>query len=738
MRALLLVLFAAAAAAQEVPLTPPVYGPAAWNQMFAAAASDGNDYLVVWIDHRAWPLATYATRVTRDGVPIDGTGIRIDVDFGFEPKEVVWTGEFWLIVWDTGGRGHIYAAHVGRDGSLLRAPYVLADDGQLPDVIRAGEHTVVAYLSSTYSLQPRALFLDAGGNVVSRFDFARPSSNYGSPRVAWNGSHLLAVWTQGAITESAITVKALRLNVAGPVDAEPETIFPSGYNVDLAIASDGSDFLLVARDYDTSVHRAIRIGADLQSAGFVRHLPQEIASTTTLLWTGSNYVAVAHNGLTMAAVRLGRDGTPIDPHGIVLETVDALSGAPRPAAATNGSDLFVAWDALADETRPYEGNDIIGGVFAASTLTPRSRQVLSVSARRQRNTVIASSGANLLTLWSESNGTFVRRTTLDGSPIDPTPLALTAREAQVSVAFNGTDYIVAWMDQAWPWRLMVARVPANGDLRVASVVHRDVADSSGYISLASDGAATLLVYSDFDRLVATRVEANGSFADAEPVTITTGLIGPASVAGSDGDAFLVVWGDLQEVCCHHNIYPRSVRGARVTPELTVLDFDGFDVATTEAFEGNPDVTWNGREWLVVWERELPPAMSSIQGRRVSPEGTLLNGAAGDEGMLLAFGAMAPGVTWDGERYFLSWIDAYQYSQRALRGGWVREGQWAMPSVVFGELDGAGLTAPASLVALAPGRVVAGYSRLALEPAYGGVSRAFLNVIRLVSRRRAVR
>jgi hypothetical protein len=79
----LILAFVAAAPAQisaEAPVSFPVYGPAPGDQTAPVIATDGLDFLVAWIDARAFPVSVYANRVTHDGRVLDGTGIRMPFD----------------------------------------------------------------------------------------------------------------------------------------------------------------------------------------------------------------------------------------------------------------------------------------------------------------------------------------------------------------------------------------------------------------------------------------------------------------------------------------------------------------------------------------------------------------------------------------------------------------------------------------------------------------------------------
>src|SRR5688572_12585708 len=86
----LLLLVATVATAAEVPIAPLAEGAAIRSPYVEAGASDGNDYLFVWVDERTGAPGRRATRVTRDGEVLDREGIPLL--FVGARNSVVWTG----------------------------------------------------------------------------------------------------------------------------------------------------------------------------------------------------------------------------------------------------------------------------------------------------------------------------------------------------------------------------------------------------------------------------------------------------------------------------------------------------------------------------------------------------------------------------------------------------------------------------------------------------------------------
>lgn len=730
MRSLLLSLFVAVGAvAAEIPFTPPVPGPAAADQTRVAVASDGTDFLVVWRDERAVPHEAYATRVSRNGAVLDPTGIRIPVT---DPSEaqVVWTGSSYLVVWANIREPAIVGARISREGVLIDGPRVIVADAQLSSLVRAGNRTVLGVRSGrTAPQQSEALFLDANGGVVSRVRL--PDSE--APVVGWNGSQLVAVWTSGSGINPTYRIEGVRFDERGPIDATPRVLLGSNH-LGAQIASDGRDFLIVTRNYDTSVFRSIHVRPDL-TAGAPVDLPITDFTPASLLWTGTQYVLLYARGYDQTALRLDREGKPIGAP-MDLDMPSAVSLAPTPRAASNGSDLFLAWSVMTTMD-----SDVHGAVLSGSTLASRSTALLSMTAKRQTNPILAWSGRNLLAVWNEADGTFARRMTADGVTGDTNPIRLGSASLAAAAVFNGTDYIVAMLapQSGTPVTLSTLRIPATGGLRVENRTNRQLGWNAGSVALAYRNGTTLLTWHSEEAIEAVRLRSNGSWMDSVPLPVAQGRVRRVTAAAYDQLAFFVAWEEYEVFGGHGQTRGIAIHGARVTDGLTLLDPTSITVAAADGTESDSSVTWDGRGWLVVWQR-IQGAVSEIRARRVSANGSLLNGPPSDPGVLLATGAAMPRVAWDGLRIVLTWLD-YVPVETLLRihaAGFADLGHRS-GSRVLGETEAFGVSGRPSIAVVAPGVAAVAYARIAREPAYGGVARAFFTTISLTpGRRRAAR
>jgi len=173
---------------------------------------------------------------------------------------------------------------------------------------------------------------------------------------------------------------------------------------------------------------------------------------------------------------------------------------------------------------------------------------------------------------------------------------------QPTAAFGSGKYLVAWQ---------AGRV-APGDLREG---HKFIGD-----------------------IVACRVDASGKPLDAKPIVVCGAPdLQERPDAAFGGDVFLVAWQDLR------NGKDWDVYAARVSPDGVVLDPDGILVAGGAHNQAKPDVAWDGKAFVVVWQDRGRSNWYQTVTARVSPGGKVLDAG----GVVVAKGgfyhAYAPAV-----------------------------------------------------------------------------------------------
>jgi hypothetical protein len=769
----------------EIPVDGPAYGPAPRNQWRASAASDGDRYLVLWDDERTEARQKHVTRVSGSGAALDPNGIRVR-SRSTGPGHVVWAGNAWFVVsegeWDDEREHHgePELTRIDRNGRVLdpeprtlpihpHTGITLATDGQ---------HVIVGYDRGRLS-EKRVLVLDAEGEAIADFPLSPvgATTTPGPPSIGSNGSVFAALWVNGAMqSDGSRSIEGVRFGPNGTLGpARP--VFGSFSQSTPTMASDGRDFIVIQE------RGVYRMTADL-AVEFLFGSPFEYAQA--IVWTGSAYALVVGpstgDSRDVKIVSLDRDGRPLGERTLRLEgSAAGLSGR---AAASNGETLLLAWhDATeAKPTTVETFTDTYAATVSLPELALGPRRLLSVSATRQSRPATASSTVHRVTVWQEGTELYARRHFRDGSPDGPS-LRLSASISSADVVFNGSAFIVASTEGSM---VVTRRLSSSGPLRVEGESRIDGGSLPLHVALASSGPVTLVAW--FDNrgynlhggvVYAARTGVDGSWIEHDPVQLAPSELASSvqkiAVSPNGAGELLVVWGGTNRFCnCSPPSPPMSdvLRAARVTQTLTILDARPIEVVVPVDFfdsrgwpdEGlydpahslyvdHPSVTWNGNEWLVVWNRAFRTAAAGgdwsvreeIRGRRIARNGTLLDGPASDPGILIARDAFAPSVAWTGAAYLLAWyeglpnhrdsMELYRFPLLRLRaasfdriGGFlsnvrtIGESKWADP-VSFSVANGVAISA---------------YARIADEPQYGGISRAFLEVPTSGSKRRAAR
>lgn len=754
----LFVLLATTAMAVEVPISDPVYGPAPSNQYQAAAASNGDQYLAVWADQRAQVNQLYATRLSGDGTVLDRNGIRVASGALTYYPSVIWGGNSWFVV-SNNCRG-IEFVRVAASGAVLDAkPRVLPIQAWCPGMSLAsnGQSVAIGYVTGYSTYEYRALIVDKDGESIADVLLSTSQSLNKTLAVAWDGSSFVAVWGEGA-------VRFDRTGVLGPVRS---VSFAGSASGRLEIVFDGRDFLV------TSGSIAFRMSADFVVAPLTT-LP--FSYVQSIHWTGASYAIAG----VVPFIENGHENTGrinivlMDREGRILGQREMQTeggyGA-RPVATTNGRNVVVVWDDPTEaEHATYEDKDTFAAIVSLPDFTLAPRQLLSRAAGWQFGPSTAVSTGNQLTVWKESTGVYARRHWRDGTA-DASPLRLSeAFSSSTAVVFDGSDYIVA---SAEGTSVVIRRLPASGPQRVDREIRTAGGQRPESVALARDGETTLVAWFD-NGIFAARIGADGSWIDDIPLEVAPAALASAThrivISPNRSGEFLVVWGgSLPECICSPYGPPEGspLRAARVTSTLTLLDHPPIDIAIPlgpfdsasnpssprynpehSLFVDHPSVTWNGSEWLVVWNRAFHDTSAEIlreeiRGRRIARNGTLLDGSSRDPGIIIARDAFAPTVEWTGAAYLLAWyegVPAYRTSQVAeslLRIRTATLGRTGAPLSNERTLGESSDAYPVS-IAIASGFTSIAYTRLGEDSRYGGVPRVFLDMTRSGdSRRRSV-
>ena len=227
------------------------------------------------------------------------------------------------------------------------------------------------------------------------------------------------------------------------------------------------------------------------------------------------------------------------------------------------------------------------------------------------------------------------------------------QQCNPAVAFDGNNYLVVWTDwdtSDYPF-LLASRVTPDGSVLDDEAIP---IDTGVYATVGFDGTNYLVV----DCGLGYRISPAGEVLDPTRIMISSGGAWN-QVLAFDGTNYLSVWEDYRDSVS-------QIYGARVTPDGAVLDTAGIAIGTGPDLLTCPAITFDGTNFLVVWEQDCDSVTSLIRGARVSPSGQVLDSALvvdSSSGVDVWFG---PTASSDGTNSLVVWQDF----SRGLRGALV--------------------------------------------------------------------
>jgi hypothetical protein len=608
--------------------TSIVYIPTAGLQTEPAVAFDGTNWFVVWEDHRD-DADIYAARVTSAGIVLDRTGIAISrATAGQYSPAIAFDGTNYLVVWhDTrnGSADDIYGARVTPAGVVL-------DAAGIP------------------------ISLDAGGQF--------------SPSVAYDGTNYFVVWTDGRYGGGQTDVFGARVTTAGAVlDTAGIAVRTGAYlQQSPVLAFDGSNYLvawqhLIVTGYaDIHASRVSTSGVVLDSIVVCAADSEQAAPAVA--FDGTNYFVVwqdERNGPSddIYGARVSTAGSVLDPGGIVVSSAGTWQEAP--ALAFDGTNYLVSWQDLRTMS-----NDIYAArVNPGGTVLDSTGFVVSEATNTQSLPALAFDGINYLAVWNDArSGTsgdiYGARIGPGGAVLDPYGIAVTAKinsQSNPAVAFDGTNYLLAWSDDRNGDRdIYGARVSQTGALLDTAALAVSIASGDqDYPTIAFDGTNYLVAWEDergsYSDVYCSRVTTDGSVLDPSGKPVSTAAnLQKAPVAAFDGTNYLLVWQDFRDAT-NFKIY-----GARVTQAGVVLDATGIPISIQNCYQYAPGIAFDGTNYLVAWMDHRIDVYYDIYAARVSPAGTVLDTA----GFVISDAANTqryPAIASNGTNCLAVWDDA---------------------------------------------------------------------------------
>ena len=721
------------AIANEIPVSVPEYGAAPGEQIVPIVGSDGENFLAAWRDQREAQDGIYAARFDANGKLLDPTGIRITVSNAAGNRRLL--GIFsidgnWVVLWaeqtfsqsPESPQSNVMAVRIDSDGNLIDGPRVAISgvypSGWLP-AATDGSRILVAY-DNTFAL------LDGHANLLSR-DVPLPippQSGGTAPNVASDGSDFLIVWS---IVSSSSTVYVEGIVVDGngqAVGLRPEVIVTQ--EMPVALASDGSNYVLITQNWLTRGFLARRLAAASQTFDAPASLPAVGGIPNVsgdLIWTGTSYLFAT--GTTVEpegnappyqqqfGIRVDRSGNPIDGQPFPISEGEFGFSSAQASVASNGTSIASVWHSMGASS----ADDAYATLVDPSSLRRSDPVLLSRSANQQTNPSIAFGGRNDLAAWQETTGTYIGRVSLDGQPLDGRGIRISSvAYSTPKVIFDGTNYVVGWITTGTNIAILWGtRVTPDGEVLDGDGIALASSTCAFNFDLLNTGDRTFVAWDDCDykAIHVERIDRDLHVLDV-PLDVTPAPMQTARPALAwNGSEVLVAF--QEEIptpsplaCPSCFTYRSNVRAVRISNGLTLLDTDPLRVALSDSDDQHdPYVASNGDGFAVGWTRSCAGGSClDVDARTIAADGTLGSIATLAEGELSS-------VIWDGSRYTLAYANGNAYLTHLGTGDRM---------VISATRD---VESTPRLVLDSDGHVGAAYVRIATEPLYGGVARVFL-------------
>jgi hypothetical protein len=564
------------------PISVSRTGVAAQSSMSPLIASNGESFLVTWVDDRAritFPVGnqTYtgqAMRVGADGVPLDDVAIATKI----MPTGVTWTGSEWLIA----GQGGV--ARVSREGKVL-------DTKRLPAGIAFSFPGGVAWAGSSavlvgemievgekiVSTGIRAVTVDAELNILAVEQLTDgPSTLLG---ISGDGQSAVVAWCDDdSVAGASVHVAAFG---SDGLLRDRKVIAPYGpQRWDRgAIGSTGRGYVLIYGNSAGS-RSGMWIERDLRTRG--------LGSFGPTVWTGNIH----------GAPSLAWDGSVLT----YYSTSAAYNGGPRRLSATRFSadgfllaaeDTMMEWDLLVPSiaAAAIPGRTLLGyvnasrGWLGASAVKLRAfgtfkefasahePEAIERGAFEQEMPASASGATQSLVAWRErvtpsstSRPIYATRVDRDARVLDPQSLRLSdgsCADLPPAVATNGREFLAAWYE---PNGIPAALVREDGTFTKSRVAfnHTNLCAQSA-LRVVSNGSDFLVLWPTLKNpnrerawtIVGVRMRADGSAIDGSPFDVLESDSSFFSVASNGQDYLLASYSEAVRITSDGSVPDRN-------------------------------------------------------------------------------------------------------------------------------------------------------------------------------------
>jgi hypothetical protein len=224
------------------------------QQLAPAVTSDGVDFFGAWLETTSKSMTVMAGRVSRSGLPLDGTGLVVaespsaPFNAALSNVSVAFGGGVYLVVYAAGP----YPAHnvmgrrYTREGTPIDpAPFVITANGSAPSVAFGGDRFLVAW-QLTGGLSVAGATVSTDGSMGSLLlltpapgqELREESGQVVAPAIGWNGRHFIVAYGMVDPTVGypfAPRVRVLRASSLGiPIDAHTIEAVSAGSDATIA------------------------------------------------------------------------------------------------------------------------------------------------------------------------------------------------------------------------------------------------------------------------------------------------------------------------------------------------------------------------------------------------------------------------------------------------------------------------------------------------------------------------
>ena len=674
----------------EFALNPELtYNSSPFEQDQSAMAFNGTVYLIVWTDTRSGlGKDIYGARLGTDGSILDPSGFIIcDYDGLQENPSVTSNGEIFLVVWEddrhqeTSGID-IYGARVSADGTLLDqngiALSTASDDQTLPAASSAEGNFFTLWVDrrSGTNNDIYGTFVTNSGSVANPEGLAICNQGgwQNSPDICYDGSRYFIVWSDqrgfskdiyGVFLKPDGTLS--QVNGTGIVTLFNNQESPS-------IAWSGNQFFLAWEEIQAGATMKIH-GGRLSASGVIIDINGiEIASYEGFDFCTDPHVTSMDADFLVAftkgmgdftttynviAKRISSEGIVLDPDGLVI-TPENLLVEPLPAVDFSGSNALVSWT----DDRSFHADIYASRITPSGNLLDPEGLLVSKGYNEQFQVDLAFDGTNYLAVWCDTRNNnifdlYAARINDQGAVMDPGAIEIASGnqgKMNPSVAFNGTEYLVAWDNGN---DIFATRVSTAGAVTVPGgiIIYEDEFIQQKPV-VASDGENWLVAWEDYRNstgrathgdIYGAIITNDGSPASFPIAALPEDQINPDIVFGND--RYVVIWEDHRVgAISKPNIY-----GARVLPAGSVLDVNGIGIVvdeTTAMME--PAVAFDGNNFMACWQSGTSGNFDVYGIRfdqalaKLDPEPAVLSAALRDQ--------YSVSLAYTGEHYMALWMD----------------------------------------------------------------------------------